>query len=75
MNNSDKKVVPVRYLGQQHVLEDLGRIPTLQDWLVNLKLVSWMHGRKLDIEAENEESRSLQASIDPARETRAVEEK
>jgi hypothetical protein len=31
--NSDGKKVPVRYLGEQHVKEDLGRIPTAQDWL------------------------------------------
>ena len=31
--NSDGKKVPVRYLGEQHVREDLGRIPTAQDWL------------------------------------------
>ena len=31
--NRDKIEVPVRYLGEQHVREDLGRIPTDQDWL------------------------------------------
>jgi hypothetical protein len=28
--NSDGKQVPVRYVGEQHVREDLGRIPTAQ---------------------------------------------
>jgi hypothetical protein len=42
VTNSDKKVVPVLYLGEQHVREDLGRVPTFQDWLVNLKPVPWM---------------------------------
>jgi hypothetical protein len=46
--NSEGKAVPVRYLREQHVREDLGRIPTLQDWLVNLKPAPWMHGQKLD---------------------------
>jgi hypothetical protein len=27
--------VPVRYVGEQHVKEDLGRIPTAQDWLLH----------------------------------------
>lgn len=36
--NSDGKAVPTRYIGEQHVLEDLGRIPSLQDWLVTIKL-------------------------------------
>lgn len=48
--NSDGRVVAVRYLGEQHVREDLGRIPTLQDWLLNLKPAPWMYGQKLDLE-------------------------
>lgn len=59
LTNSDKNVVPIRYLGEQHIREDLGRIPTLQDWLVNLKPVPWMYGRKLKVEAETEQSISL----------------
>ena len=31
--NSDGERVAVRYVGEQHVKEDLGRIPTVQDWL------------------------------------------
>jgi hypothetical protein len=50
ITNSEGKAVPVRYLGEQHVLEDLGRIPTLQDWLVNLKPAPWMYGQKLGVE-------------------------
>ena len=34
ITNSEGKQVPVRYIGEQHVSEDLGRIPTAQDWLV-----------------------------------------
>lgn len=75
LTNSDDRVVPIRYLGQQHVMEDLGRIPTLQDWLVNLRPIPWMYGLKLDVEAKNEESPSLKASSDPARDACAFEEK
>jgi hypothetical protein len=39
---SDGKQVPVRYVAEQHVLEDLGRIPSLQDWLEGLPLEGWM---------------------------------
>ncbi len=67
LTNSDTRVVPVRYVGEQHLREDLGRIPTLQDWLVNLKPNPWMYGRRLDVEAENEESLSVQASSNSAR--------
>jgi len=33
--NSAGLQVPVRYVGEQHVKEDLGRIPTAQDWLLH----------------------------------------
>ncbi len=35
--NSDNKVVSVRDIGEQHVLEDLKCIPTVSDYLMNLK--------------------------------------
>lgn len=39
---SDGKPVPTRLIAEQHVLEDLGRIPTLQDWLEDLPFKDWM---------------------------------
>jgi hypothetical protein len=42
VRKSDGKPVPTRMLGEQHVLEDMGMIPTLQDWLKELPLRSWM---------------------------------
>lgn len=33
IENSDGKSVPVKLLGEQHVTEDCGYIPTIQDWL------------------------------------------
>ena len=48
--NSDGKQVPVRYVGEQHVREDLGRIPTAQDWLLQITPQRWMYGRRLDEE-------------------------
>ncbi|MGA7795921.1 MAG: hypothetical protein WCA19_23050 [Candidatus Acidiferrales bacterium] len=44
--NSDGKKVPVRYVGEQHVREDLGRIPTAQDWLSQIKPARWMYGQR-----------------------------
>jgi hypothetical protein len=35
----------VRFIGEQHVLEDLGRIPTVADWLGKIQPESWMLGR------------------------------
>ena len=48
--NSEGKRIPVRYLGEQHVREDLGRIPTAQDWLLQIKPQTWMYGLRLQDE-------------------------
>jgi hypothetical protein len=40
--NSGGREVPVRQVGEQHVRDDLGWIPTVKDWLENLKLQPWM---------------------------------
>lgn len=46
--NSQGKRIPVRYVGEQHVKEDLGRIPTAQDWLSQIKPARWMYGQRLE---------------------------
>jgi len=50
--NSDGKQVPVRYIGELHIKEDLGRIPTAQDWLSRIQPQPWMYGRRLTTEDE-----------------------
>lgn len=41
--NSDGKHVPVRYIGEQHVMEDCGgRVPSLADWLSRIEPAVWM---------------------------------
>lgn len=42
LTNSDGRVIPVRWIGEQHVKEDLGFLPTAQDWLQNLMPQPWM---------------------------------
>lgn len=42
--NSDGKVVQVRDIGEQHVLEDLGRIPSLDECFRNFPMEAWMGG-------------------------------
>jgi hypothetical protein len=44
ITNSDGRQVPVRFIGEQHVIEDLGRIPTLSEWLGHIQPESWMFG-------------------------------
>ncbi len=55
--NSDGKQVPVRYLGEQHVREDLGRIPSTQDWLLQIKPQRWMYGQSLEKEESTKKER------------------
>lgn len=44
VRNSNGHEIPVRYIGEQHVREDLGRIPTAQDWLARINPERWMYG-------------------------------
>jgi hypothetical protein len=43
IKTSEGKMVPVRWIGEQHVKEDLGRIPTVADWLMCIKPERWMN--------------------------------
>jgi hypothetical protein len=47
--NCENQVVPVRYIGEQHVREDLGRIPSFQDWIAELPIRPWMYGQRLTV--------------------------
>ena len=44
IENSDGKSVCVRDIAEQHVIEDLGWIPSLTDWLNEIDLKPWMMG-------------------------------
>ena len=50
ISNSDGRKVPVRFIGEQHVKEDLGWIPSVQDWLRNIEPEKWM--RKIGVKPE-----------------------
>jgi hypothetical protein len=60
ITNSEGRQVPVRVLGEQHVKEDLGRIPTAADWLKMISPERWMGAnvQNLDFEDMNEQERS-----------------
>lgn len=49
--NSEGRMVPVRAIGEQHLMEDLGFIPTIKDYLDQMNQAGWMYkpgeGRKL----------------------------
>lgn len=42
------RIVPVRLIAGQHVLEDLGRIPSFADWVRCIRPEPWM-GRRSEI--------------------------
>lgn len=43
ITNSKGDKIPVRFIGEQHVMEDLGRIPTMADWLMEIRPRDWMN--------------------------------
>lgn len=47
--NSDGKEVSVRDIAEQHVIDDLGRIPTVQDYLDGMPMYEWLGGPKRKI--------------------------
>ena len=42
--NSEGKYVSVRDIAEDHILEDLGFIPTAENYLNNMKVQDWMSG-------------------------------
>lgn len=40
--NTDGRKIPVRTIGEQHVIEDLGRVPSAADWLTRIRAEPWM---------------------------------
>lgn len=47
--NADGRTVPVRLVGEQHVREDLGSIPSFADWARLITPQAWMlRGRRFD---------------------------
>ncbi len=47
ITNSDGRLVSVRDIGEQHVIEDLKCIPTVSDYLMNMQYQPWMGGQGL----------------------------
>jgi hypothetical protein len=50
---STGRVIPTRWIGEQHVCEDLGFIPSFADWVKAIRPQPWM-GQAAKIEAEVE---------------------
>lgn len=52
--NSDGRTVSVRDIAEEHILEDLGRIPTVSEYLDGMPFYDWLGGprRKPDTRVE-----------------------
>ena len=49
LTNSAGRVIPTRWIGEQHVREDCqGRIPSLGDWLRRIQPEPWMANGRID---------------------------
>lgn len=46
ITNSEGKLVSVRDVAEYHVIDDLGRIPTVQDYLEGMPFYPWLGGPK-----------------------------
>ncbi len=57
------KVIPVRWVGEQHVKEDLGRIPSASDWLRCVRPEPWMGGRAERLSEESNPPHALAAEV------------
>lgn len=53
ITNSDGKKVPVKSIAEQHILEDLGFIPTIKDWFKEIAPKQWMVSTKKHIKRRN----------------------
>ena len=45
--NSDHRAISVRDICEKHIIEDMGRIPTVQDYLQGMPFYDWLGGPKV----------------------------
>ena len=46
ITNSNGDLVATRDVAEDHVMQDMGTIPTLEDWLKEMPIKEWMQGHK-----------------------------
>ena len=59
---STGRIISTRWLGEQHVREDLGFIPSFADWVKTIRPEPWM-GRAMRLEAELEQPMPVIATV------------
>lgn len=64
ITNSAGRKVPTRFIAEQHILEDLGFIPSVQDWMSNITAQDWMRPKFKDAETPaNTTQKTLQLEV------------
>lgn len=64
--NADGRTVPVRLIGEQHVREDLGFIPSFADWALLIAPQAWMlKGHRLDYPNTVSVEQSIMGGVPP----------
>ena len=53
IQNSDGKKIPVRSIAEQHIREDVGFLPTIQDWFKEIIPKPWMSSTKKVVKKMN----------------------
>lgn len=66
IRNIDGREIPVRQIGEQHVRDDLGWIPTVKDWLTNLKIEPWMTRTAYRPSSMGDEGPVVEQSTEPS---------
>lgn len=51
ITNSDGKLVSVRDVAEQHIIDDMGKIPNVSEYLDGMPLYDWLGGKKRKTES------------------------
>jgi hypothetical protein len=67
--NSDGRTVSVRDIAEEHILEDMGKIPSVSDYLNELPMLDWLGGpkrivRRIDHEVVGEDATPIERRRD-----------
>jgi len=44
ITNKDNKMISVRDIAEEHIMQDMGFIPSVEHWLKNINIQPWMNG-------------------------------
>lgn len=68
ITNSDGKLVSVRDICERHIIEDMGRIPSITDYLQGMPFYRWLGGsgmvKNADKNAENKKRKPKEMILD-----------